>query len=200
VKWLYKATATKVPYEATRALADQHGFLVRSAHDDDRSWASNVRYVAPGDELHVYYVENGHVRTVGSYEVIDRAEHPTPNLFGQLVPETALFNVDEPGFIAVIEAAGGYKPDQVTGRFTGWPLRRVGNPIPYDPSMFPAENTLMRNGRASATRFYKEEDEAFEGWCLANPGAFYANLHGSDSGFALMRRCSGPLAGGLLWG
>jgi hypothetical protein len=152
MKWLYKATGSKLDYEGTRRLAEDHGFLARSAYDDDGSWASNVRYVAPGDELHVYYVEGEHVREVGSYEVIDRAEHSTPGLFGEGVPETALFNVDEPGFIAAVDKDGAYKPDPVTARFTGWPLRRLGTPIPYDPSMFPAENTLMRNGRASAAR------------------------------------------------
>lgn len=142
--WLYKATNSKLDRINTMLLADRRGFLCRSAYDAARSSADNVRHVAFGDTIHFYFVEKGKAFDIGAFVVLHREEHPTPNLFGEVVPETALHIVEEPEFITKLDQHGAYQADPVIGKITGWLLRRIGKPMKYDGKRFPGQSTLVR--------------------------------------------------------
>jgi hypothetical protein len=132
VDWLYKATNTKLDHVGTMLLAGRRGFLCRSAYDAARTWADNVGKVAFGDTIHFYYVDrNRKVLDIGAFMVIHREEHPTPDAFGNVVPETALYVVENPDFIKKLDEKGAYQPDPVIGKLTGWLLRGVGKPVRY---------------------------------------------------------------------
>jgi hypothetical protein len=141
--WLYKATRSKLDSAGTAVLANR-GFLARSAFRGPGAWIANVREVQIGDDLHFYYSGKRGVYGIGLFEIVDRASHPTPGLFGDLVPETALHVVENDSFIRNIDANGEYKPDPVLGKFTGWLLRRKGAPMLYPASKFPGLATLVR--------------------------------------------------------
>ncbi len=83
--WVYKATRKKTDFAATLLLARGKGFLCRSAHEENESWADNVRDVVVGDTIHFYYIDGPKgPRPVGSFEVIDRSAHAIPSLSGAL--------------------------------------------------------------------------------------------------------------------
>jgi hypothetical protein len=65
-------------------------------------------------------------------------------LFGELVPETALYTVTDDAFIRNIDTNGEYKLDPVMGKFTGWLLKHKGSPMPYPAKKFPGLTTLVR--------------------------------------------------------
>ena len=143
VEWAYKATATKLDHAGTVLLADARGFLCRSAYDASGARVGNVRKVSLGDTIHFYYVDRSRVRPVGSFEVIDRDQHPRREAIGERVPETALFSVEQSELITEIDRDGAYQPDPTLGVFTGWLLRRVGPPPPYRAAFFPSQATLI---------------------------------------------------------
>jgi hypothetical protein len=145
MQWVYKATNKKVDSGATLILVDRRGFLCRSAYQDNRAWASNVRDVKAGHVIHVYYMRHGKTPgELGSFEVIEPTAHVRPELFGDRVEGTALYAVTDPQFIQHLVGLGGYAPDPVLGRFTGWPVRGVSRSPSYDPKMFTARATLQR--------------------------------------------------------
>lgn len=192
MRWLYKAAQSKLDYPGTLLLADR-GFLCRSAHEaKDLTRADNVRKVKLGDELHVYYSGRGKVRDIGAFDVIEPKDHPTPSVFGEIVPDTALHVVEKPEFLTAIDTAGEYAPDPIVHKYTGWILRRRGRPLPYAASFFPGQMTLVPYV-ASAT-FFRNNDTQFEAWCASHPEAFFANLHGSEDesgdGYFLVHRAT----------
>jgi hypothetical protein len=150
VQWVYKATNSKVDYVSTLILADRRGFLCRSAYLDGGTWVSNVRDLSTGDVLHFYFVRPGKKPgELGSFEVISASAHQQPDLFGERVAGTALYAVAAPAFVEHLAGLGGYLPDPIIGRFTGWPIRRIGPAQKYDPTMFSARATLQRYEPAS---------------------------------------------------
>lgn len=141
--WVYKANEKKTDFPATLMLAKK-GFLCRSAFNDDGARAALVDGVAVGDTLHFYFKDKKRgPRTIGSFEVIDAASHPKPQLFGAPVAQTALVEVVDPTFVSLLAGLGDYQPDKTLGVFTGWLLKpsTLATP-PYDPKMFPGMATL----------------------------------------------------------
>lgn len=148
-EWLYKATKKKVPFEPTRKLAIDDGFLCRSAFTRNGGRIAHTMAVTFGDVVHFYYSDAGRSSTIGSFEVIRREEHPHAHRFGGLVPGTRLFDVVDDEFDRELRSLlgdEGYRPDPVHGKITGWLLRRradVRTPA-YDGSLFPPKTTLVR--------------------------------------------------------
>jgi hypothetical protein len=142
--WLYKAARSKLDSAGTAVLANR-GFLARSAYRGVGVWIANVRDVQVGDDLHFYYSGKRGVYGIGLFEIVDREGHATPALFGDVVPETALYTVENDSFIRNVDTNGEYKLDPVVGKFTGWLLRRKGDPMPYPAKKFPGLATLVRS-------------------------------------------------------
>lgn len=149
MKWVYKATETKLDHVGTMLLATRDGFLCRSAYEGKNlSWADNVRLVNTGDTIHFYFrKKNGKIAPIGSFLVVEPdVDHPQFGAFGAFgarVPGTALFRVTDPVFIRRRDTAGAYQVDPVIGDYTGWALRRAGKPPPYDAKMFKNMTTLQ---------------------------------------------------------
>ena len=145
VEWVYKATLSKVDYVPTLILAERRGFLCRSAYLERGAWVSNVRDVKTGHIIHFYFVRPGKSPAeLGSFEVLAAGAHERPDFFGDLVDDTALYTVKDPALIEHLASLGGYLPDPTLGRFTGWPIRKLGRAPKYDAAMFTARATLQR--------------------------------------------------------
>ena len=147
-EWFYKATNAKVDHIGTLRLTNR-GFLCRSAYTKALAWAANVRGVEFGDLIHFYFIGRKPM-ALGCFEVIRREEFqidkpvPAQNDFAGPVPECALYEVVDPTFIQELDPDGGYEPDPVGGRYTGWLLRKHG-PAASAPQKFLSEtSTLVR--------------------------------------------------------
>lgn len=150
-EWLYKATPAKVPFEPTRRLAVEEGFLCRSAYKTNRARVANTRHVDFGDLVHMYFVEHGNARIIGTFEVADPNNHPRGSVFGRCVNGTALLTVADANFakrLRDINGANGegYEPDPVVKEFTGWALvlRSSVRTPDYAGACFPGMVTLAR--------------------------------------------------------
>ena len=143
MEWAYKATQTKLDGPATLLLA-KRGFLCCSAFEPNLSWADNVRSVAIGDVIHFYYVpRQAKAKTFGAFEVIEAANHLNSSVFGERVPDTALYRLADAAFIREIDTAGAYTCDPKLGAYTGWVLSARGPARGYDRNFFPAHATLV---------------------------------------------------------
>lgn len=143
MEWVYKSNDTKLDRHGTLILAER-GFLCRSAYTKAGDWEPNVQSVQLGDILHFYHRTGDKTRTVGSYKIVDRDGHRQAASLGERVAGTALFAVDEPGFVSQVDKAGAYQPDPVVGKLTGWLLQSVGRPPPYSAAMFGRMQTLAQ--------------------------------------------------------
>jgi hypothetical protein len=143
MEWVYKSTDTKLDRHGTLILAER-GFLCRSAHTKTGEWVANVQMVQLGDILHFYHRTGDKTRTVGSYKIVDREGHRQAASLGERVDGTALFAVDEPGFVAQVDKEGVCQPDPVVGKLTGWLLQSVGKPPPFNASMFGRMQSLVQ--------------------------------------------------------
>jgi hypothetical protein len=141
MEWVYKSTDSKLDRHGTLILA-QRGFLYRSAHTKTGDWIPNVQGVQLGDTLHVYQRTTGKTRTVGSFEVVGSEGHRQAAHLGERVEGTALFVVEDTGFVTEVDKTGEYQPDPVVGKMTGWLLKSKGRPPPYRDDMFGRMQTL----------------------------------------------------------
>ncbi len=151
MEWFYKATNASLDVEGTLELAERYRFLCRSARNVKGHWSSNVRKVRLGDTLHVYYSADGRPKALGAFEVIGREQHPTPDVFGHVVPESALFTVERPAFLAEVDPDGVYQPDRWLGRFTGWLVRRTGDAREATANFLSGRATLRAAATSGAT-------------------------------------------------
>ena len=94
-EWAYRANAKKRNLEDTRKLADEHGFLARSAHTKTGDAIAFVREVRAGDVIHFYYREKRAIVPLGSYRV--RGAHDATSRFSPAFEssEAALVKLDE---------------------------------------------------------------------------------------------------------
>jgi len=150
-EWVYKSTEAKVDRVRTLTLAKRRSFLCRSAFSEDGKWIPYVRDVRVDDLVHFYHRDERRVpRGVGSFRIVGKEGHPFESAIGALIPETALYMVDDPSLITSVDKDGGYQPDDVLGKFTGWLLSQsVGNTPPYDERMFSRQQTLAPYPRAA---------------------------------------------------
>ena len=148
-EWFYKATPTKVSYEATRSLAVHDGFLCRSVYESNSTRADNTQHVDFGDILHIYFTGTGDPKVIGSFEVIGPNRHPRPTLFGSSMAGTKLFEIRDPDFeqpLRSLPGDEGYEPDPVLDKMTGWILKpRPDIETPsYEEAPFRSQATLVR--------------------------------------------------------
>ncbi len=145
MEWVYKAAETKLDYAGTTMLANLDGFLCRSTYNTkQQKSAGNVHSVSIGDTIHFYFSRKDKIAPVGSFEVIEpNAAHRHADAFGDRVGETALFEVKDPAFIKRHDPQDAYQIDPVLGVYTGWALRKIGNPPTYHASMFKGMTNLQ---------------------------------------------------------
>jgi len=128
-EWLYKATRSKLDHVGTMLLAKK-GFLCRSAFTKKEHHVANVQAVEIHDILNFYYIVNNRPpRELGRFEIVSRDSYRGPlpaDTFGELVPSTALYIVENPAFLTAL-AGTAYSPDPVIGKYTGWLLERLGH-------------------------------------------------------------------------
>jgi uncharacterized protein (DUF433 family) len=156
-EWAYRANARKRDLDDTRKLADEHGFLARSAYTRKKKHAAIafVQEVKAGDVIHFYYREKRDIEPLGSYRVLDA--HDDAARFQPAFPlgEAALVKLDpgEPN-AALVELlrkpsrkGEGYQEDPKLQAFTGWRIERLADVSPPDFSSwrFPQKGTLTRN-------------------------------------------------------
>jgi hypothetical protein len=153
-EWLYRATPTKVGFEATRGLALEDGLICRSGFEDDGSHADNTKHVAHRDLIHFYFCGEGSPQIIGTFEVVGPNRHPRPKLFGKSVVKTALLEIGDEVLTAKLGSihpgnGEGYEPDPVLRKFTGWAV--VARPDvetpPFNPAAFPNQASLVRARR-----------------------------------------------------
>lgn len=147
-EWFYKATTKKLDHVGTMLLA-KRGFLCRSAYTKTHARVANVQSVAIGDVLHVYYVGNSKTSALGAFEVVtpeglsaDKWTPPAANF--KPIPDCALHEVVDPGFIFAIDSGHAYAPDPKLDKYTGWLLKRVGDAAPAPKELFSQMATLIK--------------------------------------------------------
>ena len=153
-EWAYKANEKRRSIEDTRRLADEYGFVARSAHRQDERAVPFVREVKAGDIVHFYYRSRREraIVALGSYRVLP-AEAPR---FPAALGDAALVQVAEiaanGALLDVLRAAPthdggtGYKKDPGLGVFTGFRIERIADlsPPTFDVWHFPQKGTLTR--------------------------------------------------------
>lgn len=153
-EWAYRAKAKKRTLDDTRKLADEHGFLARSAHKKNHDAIAFVQEVKAGDVIHFYYREKRDIEPLGSYRVLDAQDDPTRFQPAFTTGEAALVKIEEvePN-AALVELlrksprkGEGYKNDPKLDAFTGWRIARIPDVSPPDFSSwkFPQKGTLTR--------------------------------------------------------
>lgn len=145
--WLYKATNRTLDHRSAATLANR-GFLCRPAHSFTGGWSPLVRNVGFGDVIHYYFIGRKPY-PVGAFEVVRREDFapgpqapPAANFVGPL-ESSALYEVVDSTFISDLDQAHKYRPDTKLGRFTGWLLRRVGEPGPAPEAFLAGRQTLV---------------------------------------------------------
>ncbi|MFY0537538.1 hypothetical protein [Nannocystis pusilla] len=144
-EWLYRASNARADSSTTQEIADNFGFICRSAFADvaHAQMIANVAKVDFGDVIHLYFVDaEGGGRSLGAYRVVGPHRHPQGALFGAAVPKTKLRTVADD------ELRGKLRPDYVVdprvGEFCGWPVVRDEHPSPsYVKDLFVGRNTLV---------------------------------------------------------
>jgi hypothetical protein len=149
-EWFYRATSKKIPFDETKDLAVNEGFLCRSAYEDNGTRADSTQDVQFRDVIHMYFTGDGEPRAIGTFEVVGPNRHPKPGRFGKAVRGTVLFEVDDAFAKTLTSVRGadgeGYAPDPVLKRVTGWALvQRTDLPTPpFQSAPFTARATLVR--------------------------------------------------------
>ena len=84
-EWVYKVTPTKANVDDTDDIAVAQLFLCRPMNHLEKGRPVNTAFVtnvAIGHTLHLYYLNRGRlIRTIGSFEVVARRDHPRANQF-----------------------------------------------------------------------------------------------------------------------
>lgn len=144
MEWAYKSTVKNVDRAGTVMLANR-GLLCRAAHEKTGQLGEPSKAVALGDVIHMYYTGvPGKTPEIGSFEVIAKEQHPKPQVFGDRVPETALYTVKDDSIILEVDNQGRYEEDWVLNQYTAWVIRKLGPARPYDAKMFRGQSTLVR--------------------------------------------------------
>lgn len=146
-EWLYRASNAKADSTSTQELAENFGFICRSAFADaaQSQMIANVAKVDFGDIVHLYFVDTEGGRSLGAYRVVGPHRHPQGQLFGAAVPKTKLRTVAEgPLRDALSQPNSGYAVDPRVGEFCGWPVVRDEHPSPsWVRDLFVGRNTLV---------------------------------------------------------
>jgi hypothetical protein len=144
-EWVYRASDAMEDPQHTRVLADEFGFICRSAHVDaeDARRIPYVREVDFGHLIHLYYVDADGGAAVGAYRVGLKG-HPRASQFaGAVEGIPALRKVAEGELAALLRERLRYAPDPKLGVFSGWPVVRVAGSSPtYGPELFTGRNSL----------------------------------------------------------
>lgn len=151
-EWLYKATTKRVSFQETFDLANEDGFICRSAYNKNKTRVANTQHVEFGHIIHIYYSEEDTLKVIGTFEVVGRQRHPHPSRFKKIVSPTALFEVDD-GFAQKLVGLGEpdaerYTSDPVLKKLTGWAL--VKRKDIATPSLAEAQATFT--GRSTLVR------------------------------------------------
>jgi uncharacterized protein (DUF433 family) len=160
-EWAYKANEKRRSIEDTGRLADEYGFLARSAHRQDERAVAYVGKVKAGDVVHFYYRSKRRgIVELGSYRVLP-AETPR---FPAALGDAGLVQVAEiaanDALLGFLRAAPthdgetGYKRDPRLGVFTGFRIERIADlsPPKFDVWRFPQKGTLTRKRMAAPLR------------------------------------------------
>ena len=144
MEWAYKSTVKNVDRAGTVMLANR-GLLCRAAHEKTGQMGEPSKAVAIGDVIHMYYTGvPGKTPEIGAFEVITKEKHPKPELFGDRVPETAIYAVADENLILEVDNQGRYEQDWTLDQYTGWIIKKIGPARPYDAKMFRGQSTLVR--------------------------------------------------------
>ncbi len=164
-EWAYKATRKKRSLLDTRRLAEEHGFLARSAHRKDRALVPSVKEVSEGDILHFYYREKKRVEALGSYRILA----PDGMRFrSALGGDSAIVMVDKESpenqpLLAALRGSSdegeGYREDPKLHCYTGFRIERVAGIVTpkFEVWSFPQKGTLTRERVERASRSATED-------------------------------------------
>lgn len=149
-EWFYKATNTKLDAGGTAMLANR-GFLCRSAYTGSETFVANVRRVQFGDTIHFFFITRQRAHPIGAFEVVTKqafqpGKHsPAMGDIGAVVPDTALYEIENPAFIEDLDdkTSPAYQPDPVRKKFTGWLIRRLGAARAPSPDFLANQATLV---------------------------------------------------------
>lgn len=155
-EWLYRASQAGEDLDGTRRIADEFGFICRSAFADaaKEQRIPHVKTVNFGDVIHLYFVGAGGGEAIGSYRV-GLLGHERKERFGRGIAGPALREVVDPELIEVLRES--YAPDPKLGVFTGWPVVKVDEKGPmYHPGLFPGNNALFEHPPPTSRRRSKK--------------------------------------------
>lgn len=145
-EWLYRASGAKAGPEATRELADQFGFICRSAFvdADKEQMIANVGRVDFGDVIHLYFVDDAGGRSLGAFRLVGPNRHPHGEYFAGAVAKTRLRRVADGPLREELQRHDGYERDPRLHEFCGWPVivEELKSPS-YARDLFPGRNALV---------------------------------------------------------
>lgn len=149
-EWAYRASEKKRSLETTRKLADELGFLARSAHRKDRTRVPFAHEIRVGDIIHFYYRSKREgVITLGSYRVLGASD--PPRFRPALGEGSALTRIEDVSANRALleQLQPGHKRDPELGAFTGLRIDRVHEAtVPaFEVWSFPQQGTLTRTRR-----------------------------------------------------
>lgn len=145
-EWLYRASDAKAGADATRALADEFGFVCRNAFADAEQpkLIANVANVRFADIIHLYFVDADGGRSLGAFRVVGPNRHPNAEHFGAAVPKTTLRRVAAGSLRDRLQDLPGYEADPRIGAYCGWPVVREERSSPsFVRELFPGRSALV---------------------------------------------------------
>lgn len=143
-EWLYRASDAGASADETRALADEFGFVCRSAFADaaQSQLIANVARVGFGDIIHLYFADAKAGQSLGAFRVVGPNRHPNGAQFGAAIPKTTLRRVAAGALRERLPES--YKVDPKLGEFCGWPVVREERSSPsFLRELFPGRNALV---------------------------------------------------------
>lgn len=145
-EWLYRASGAKEGPEVTRAIAEEFGFICRSATAGGAgAMIANVGNVTFGDVIHLYFATPTGGTLLGAFRVVPPTKHPHGEFFGKAVSGSALRLVVDGPLKDRLLACPGYAIDAKHEAYCGWPVvpEEIHSPS-YARSLFPGRNALVR--------------------------------------------------------
>lgn len=145
-EWLYRATGALEGSDVTRELAEEFGFICRSAYTEGtETLIAQVANVDFGDVIHLYFAGPSTGTLLGAYRVVGPVKHPHPEYFGKAVHKTKLRTVADGPLKDHLGEKTIYAPDSTLKLFTGWPIVPEETRSPsYIKEMFPGRSTLVK--------------------------------------------------------